>query len=528
MKSKTSNNHSAAPMDRRQFLSITAGASAAVALSSSSSHAADAPPPAAAAGPPSRLASSGRLESRVTDCEVEGKIPSAVEGAFFRVGPDYQYAPNPKNIPFDGDGHISMFRIANGRVDYQDRFIRTQRFKAQDAAKRALFGLYRNPYSDDPSVAKVSRGTANTHVMFHHGKLLALKEDSPPVVVHPETLETLDDYYTFNGELKSETFTAHPKIDPVTGDMVAFGYEAKGFATDDVNVFSINKAGKITWQAWIKVPYVSMLHDFAVTQKHIIFYVMPMALRVERVKQGEVHWAWDSSLPTYFGVMRRGGDGKDVRWFKGPERCATHIMSAFSDGERVYVDVPLAKRNQFGFFPHLHEKFDAQLAQTQITRLSVDLSKKSARDYRMEELYPHVGELPRIDERYLTLPYKTGFLMVSDPTKPRHEKLQAPAKISNCYVRMDHSTRKTSTFFVGNASSLSECVFAPRSDNAPEGDGYIMGIATRLMEGGRSDLVIVDTAQMEAGPVATVKLPMRAPGQIHGWWSSAKDLATKA
>jgi carotenoid cleavage dioxygenase len=349
------------------------------------------------------------------------------------------------------------------------------------------------------------------------------------VVVNPDTLETVDDYYTLNGKLTSQTFTAHPKIDPVTGDMIAFGYEAKGLASDDVAVYAIDTKGNVTWQAWIKVPYVGMLHDFAVTQKHIIFYVIPMATNVPRMKQGEVHFAWDSSLPTWFGVMRRGGDGKDIRWFKGPERCATHVMSAFSDGERVYVDVPLAKRNQFAFFPHIHESFDPILGQTRLTRLSVDLSKKNVRDYTMEELYPHVGELPRIDERYLTLPYKTGFLMVADPTKPRHEKLQnAPGKISNCYVRMDHSARKTSTFFVGDASSLSECVFVPRTDNAPEGDGFIMGIATRLLENGRSDLVIVDTAQMEAGAVATIKLPIRAPGQIHGWWASAKSLCTRA
>jgi len=148
-----------------------------------------------------RQTASQRLESQVRDCEVEGKIPSAVEGAFYRVGPDYQYPARPGNIPFDGDGHLSMFRISGGHVDYKDRFIHTQRFKTQDAARRALFGVYRNPFSDDPSVAKVSRGTANTHVMLHHGKLLALKEDSPPVVVDQQTLETVDYYYKFKDQL---------------------------------------------------------------------------------------------------------------------------------------------------------------------------------------------------------------------------------------------------------------------------------------------------------------------------------------
>jgi carotenoid cleavage dioxygenase-like enzyme len=524
MKHKTPITNSISSIDRRRFIGLTA-AGAGSLLAGANAVAADPPPPVAPSSmtPNVRQAVSPRLESEVIDCEVEGKIPSAVEGTFFRVGPDYQYPSKPNNIPFDGDGHISAFRIAGGHVDYKDKFIRTQRFKAQAEARKALFGVYRNPYSDDPSVAKVSRGTANTHVMTHHGKLMALKEDSPPVVVDPVTLETTDDYYTLKGQLKSQTFTAHPKIDPVTGEMIAFGYEAKGLGTDDVNVFSIDKKGKINWQAWIKVPYVSMIHDFAVTQKHIVFYVMPMALATDRMKQGEVHWAWDSSLPTWLGVMRRGGDGKDLRWFKGPERCATHVMSAFSDGERVYVDVPMAKRNQFAFFPHRHEKFDPVLAQTRMTRMSVDLSSKTPSDYRMEELYPHQGELPRIDERYLTLPYSHGFLMVSDPTKPRHEKL-GNRRLSNCYVRMDHSTKKTSTFFVGESSSLSECVFIPRSDKAPEGDGYVMGVATRLLENNRTDVVIVDTANMEAGAVATIRLPISAPGQIHGWWASAKEL----
>ena len=124
-----------------------------------------------------------------------------------------------------------MFRFADGHVDYRSRYVRTQRYKAQAAARESLFGVYRNPYTDDARVAGLSRGTANTGVVYHHGKLLVLKEDSPPVVVDADSLETLDDYYTFGGQLRSLTFTAHPKIDSETGELVAFGYEARGEAT---------------------------------------------------------------------------------------------------------------------------------------------------------------------------------------------------------------------------------------------------------------------------------------------------------
>ena len=112
-----------------------------------------------------------------------------------------------------------------------------------------------------PTIARVaglSRGTANTGVVFHHGKLLVLKEDSPPVVVDADSLETLDDYYTFGGQLRSLTFTAHPKIDSETGELVAFGYEARGEATDDIAIMSFDTRGQLTWEAWIKAPYVGL------------------------------------------------------------------------------------------------------------------------------------------------------------------------------------------------------------------------------------------------------------------------------
>src|SRR6185437_16071958 len=140
-----------------------------------------------------------RSENDLYDCEVEGKLPADLSGIFYRIGPDPQYPKPAKyvhDIAFDGEGHISAFHIQNGHVDFRSRYVQTQRWKAQRAARRSLFGMYRNPTTDDPSVKGVSRGTANTQIFYHHGKLLAMKEDSPPVVLNPYTLDTLDDYYT--------------------------------------------------------------------------------------------------------------------------------------------------------------------------------------------------------------------------------------------------------------------------------------------------------------------------------------------
>ncbi len=464
-----------------------------------------------------------RAEVDLRDCEVEGTIPQGLNGTLYRIGPDFQYPPRvDNNIPLDGDGHVAMFRFANGHVDLKTRFVQTQRFKAQAQARAALYGTYRNRSTDLPEVATLSRGTGNTHVVFHGGKLYALKEDSPPVLLDPNTLQTLDDYWTFNGKLSSLTFTAHPKIDPVNGEMIAFGYEAKGDATNDVAVYGIDPRGNINWEAWIKVPYAGMLHDFAVTQNHVVFFVIPLVVSVEQLKRGGQHFAWDSQLPSWFGVMRRGGDGKDLRWFKGPERNAIHVMGAFCDGERVFVDMDAGVKNSFAFFPHLHgEHFDATLAQRRVTRLSVDLSKH-ADNYAAETLHPDFGTLPRIDERYQTLPYRYGFMPVVDLEHGESEKSLANLGL-NSIRRFDHATRKSTAYYAGPYSTVEEPLFVPRRPGAAEGDGYMLAVVHRTAEN-RSDLVVVDTEQMAEGPVATVRLPLRINVGIHGSWVGSDDL----
>lgn len=455
-----------------------------------------------------------RTESDLFDCEVEGDFPADLDGAFYRVGPDPQYPKSKEyenDIPFDGEGHVTMFRIKNGHVDYKSRYVRTQRWKAQHAARESLFGMYRNPATDDSRVKGLSRGTANTQIFVHHGKLLALKEDSPPVAMDPLTLETLDDYYTFGGGMKGETFTAHPKIDSHTGELICFGYEAKGFLTNDVEVFSVDpKTGKVTWSAWIKVPYACMMHDFGVTEKHIMFLITPMVASKQIIDTGGPHFAWDSSLPSWLGIMERRGDGSDIRWFKGPGEMATHTMGNWTDGSKIYFDVDGAPTNQFPFFPQLHERFDPVRSAGKIRRITVDLAKKQEH-YDVEIMYPEVtGVLSRQDDRYHTVPYRYGFLQAGRAG----------------WAIIDHQKGTSKFYNPGPDTSLAEMCFVPRSKDAPEGDGYLIGIATRLKENGRSDLILIDAQHPEDGEIATVKMPFRIPGQVHGFWAGGYDLPT--
>jgi carotenoid cleavage dioxygenase len=461
-----------------------------------------------------------RSENTLYDCEVEGDLPDDLDGGFYRVGPDAQY---PKavgqeyDINFDGEGHASLFRISKGHVDYRSRWVQNPRWKAQHAARRSLYGVYRNPYTDDPSVRQVSRATQNTQVWYHNGRILAMKEDSMPAALDPHTLETLDGLYRFDGRLEGETFTAHPKNDSHTGNLLGFGYEARGLGSTDLEVFEISPQGRTLWKTWVKAPYCSEIHDYAVTEKHIVFLCYPLAyLGEERMKAGGLHWGWDSTKDTYLGVMRRGGDGKDLKWVKGPQTMCTHVMGAWSDGDRVYVDMDGGDANQFPFFPNLHEPFDPVKAAGRVRRFSLDVSQRNPRSFEMQVMHPEVtGALARQDDRYHTVPYRYGFLLSSGQAGSR-------------WARFDHQTGKVDFFIPGPDAQLSEMCFVPRRKGAPEGDGYLVGVCSRRNENGRADLLVVDTQQMADGPIATVHLPYRAAPQVHGFWVPGDQLPPAA
>jgi carotenoid cleavage dioxygenase len=168
--------------------------------------------------------------------------------------------------------------------------------------------------------------------------------------------------------------------------------------------------------------------------------------------------------------------------------------------------------NPFPFMPMKDgSRWDPAKGTSYITRLSADLSNSAIRDYGMERLGPWPGALPRQDDRYNTMPYRYGFLGTRDINA------SDPRQANAGYVRFDHATGTQTFWNAGPATGLAECCFAPKVGGA-EGEGWLMGVASRQDQNGRGDLVILDAQHLDEGPVATVKLPVRAVGQIHGWW----------
>lgn len=461
-----------------------------------------------------------RMEGEIRDVQVsQGEVPEHLDGTYYKCVVDPQYPPivEPDIELFNSDGMVISFRFHKGRVDYKCKFVRTPRFTAEREAGRRLFGAYRNPFTDDPSVEGMNRGLANTNVFYHDGKLYVSKEDSPPILLDPDTLDTIG-VYDFEGTLTSKTSTAHPKFDPRTGEMVFFGFAAKGETMPDIAYYEADKTGRLIHETWIEAPYSSMVHDFAVTQNFVIFPIIPLKSNLDWLKRGEPHYQWDAEDDVYLGVLPRKGKTKDLRWYSTSNRFASHIMGAYDDGRHIFIDTPVGATNAFPWFPDLSgAPWSADKAKAYLSRWTIDTMGES-RTFTERKIATYSGEFPRMDDRQETLPYGWGVMCVNDV--PEHN---APGMGFRWITSLDLTTGQHKLYYPGDDCEVGEPLFVPATPDAPPGVGYVFVVVGRRQEM-RSDLVILDAQHLDHPPVATLALPLRIRRGLHGNWVTAEEL----
>ena len=446
-----------------------------------------------------------RTECKIEGLElIEGEIPAALEGALYKVGADRQYpSDRTDDIFIDGEGMIHMFRFKDQQVDYCNRWVRTTRYDMQKQARRRLFGRYRNRYTNDPSVDHaVSMGTANTTAMFHAGHLYALKEDDLPYEIDPETLETIG-RSDMEGQIGSVSFTAHPKVDPVKDEMLGFSYQAKGDGTKDIVFFVFDRDGRKINEVAFEMPYPGMVHDFAITDDYVVFPFFPMMTDMDNVRQGGAYYEYHPDKPTHVALVPRYGSVDGIRWFEGPNATAGHMMNAVRDGDKVMLDVCYYEGNCFDFFPTPSGDI-APMVPPFLTRLTFDLSSNES-GYSVERLLNVPVEMPKTDDRYQGRHYRHGYCIARAQDG------------SSGTGHVDLATGKLAIWKPGEGDMVQECQFVPRSPDAAEGDGWLLVPVNRVSKN-RSDLAILDATDVEAGPVALLKLPFKVRATFHGTW----------
>jgi carotenoid cleavage dioxygenase-like enzyme len=469
-----------------------------------------------------------RIESAIRNLPVIGDLPDEIRGAFFRAVPDPAHVPmHDDDVALSGDGMISRFRFEDGQVDYDIRYVETERYRLERAARRALFGRYRNPFTDDAAVAGRDRTVANTTPVWHAGRLFMTKEDGLAYEIDPETLDTIG-RWDFYGALKSETFTAHPRVDPVTGEMFFFGYEAGGLCSRDIAYCIADRDGNLVSEQWFKAPYCASVHDFAITERHAIFPIFPTTAELDRLKAGGAHWAHQQDLESWVGIMPRYGKVSEMRWFKGPKGVsAFHLVNAYDAGDLVHLDLCLTDTNAFAFMREaggIHRQpWEIEGA---LTRWTFDLTRND--DSFDERPIGPPGDLPRVRDMDQGRPYPFAFYCSMNPAGGPPLPGGPVGAAFNALIRLEPESGRVTAMTLEPDMAISEPVHIPSTCGGH--DGWLLAVVDRRAGENvfESELWVIDAGDIAAGAVARVPVPVRLRPQVHGAWVSERQLADRA
>lgn len=490
--------------DRREFLATSAWAGGVWMLGNLGECQAEPISPTSQKWPPNYFLQGNFApvteEVTETELKVVGKVPAELNGLFVRNGPNPQFPPLRNYHWFEGDGMLHAVLLRDGKASYRNRWIRTDGWNEERKAGRAVYpSLLDPPSGTNPPRFK---NTANTSVLWHHGKLLALWEAGPPTEVRIPDLETVG-LYTFGGKLK-HPFTAHPKVDPVSGEVLCFGYNliAKPYLQYSV----IAPSGRIVSTTEIDLPRPVMMHDFAVTANYVVFLDLPEVFSLERAIRGEPPFKFDPEAGARIGILPRRAEGTAIRWFAISPCYVFHTLNAWEEGDEVVV---VACRSQkfppiveFVPPPNAAEHPNLQDSEAVLYQWRCHLKTGKVVEGPLDD---RGTEFPRVNERFTGRPSRFGYCGRNG------------GEMFDGLLKYDLA-RQNSTFHShGPGRFGGEGVFVPRRDAAAEDDGWLMTYVFDRNTG-KSELVIVDCRNFAAPPVARVLLPVRVPYGFHGTW----------
>ncbi|MEJ8848906.1 carotenoid oxygenase family protein [Variovorax rhizosphaerae] len=459
-------------------------------------------PPTTAA--PSLYGSALAIECDAAFLPVQGELPEGLDGTLYRNGPNPQF-PDANAHLFGGDGMLHAFTLDGGKASYRNRWVRTAHWQAERAAGHRLFDAYGRNLDGSSNESVADEGAANTNVVWYAGRLLALEEAHLPVEIDPVTLLSRGQT-NFGGALVGP-FTAHPKMDPATGELLFFGYNATGPLSAGMSHGSIDTAGRVSRFERFDAPYASMVHDFAVTGRHLLFPILPLTGSMTRMQQGRPPYAWEPELGARVGVLKRGAPVEQMRWFEGDSGYVFHVMNAWEEGERIVADV--MRYDEPPLFPHPDGRpTDPSRSVARLCRWTFDLAGESDR-FTQTPMDDLATEFPRFDERYSGLQYRHGWAAC------QREAVRGAGYEG--LVHYDLASGKRNLYWLPAGDRISEPVFVPRADDAAEGDGWLLAVAWRAGQN-RSELAVFNAGAIADGPVATVQLPHRVPAGFHGNW----------
>jgi carotenoid cleavage dioxygenase-like enzyme len=430
-----------------------------------------------------------------------GRIPRDLSGAYVRNGPNPRFKPIYYAYPMDGDGMVHAVYFDNGQARYRNRFVRTSGFLTERRAGRAIYGSLTHPVPIDPALigpggdhGPIKNG-AFISVLRHGGHLLALDEASTCYELTMD-LDTIGQWKA--GTDKPINLGAHNRRHPKTGTLFTLAYSLR---EPTVEFHQIDASGNVTKTFSVALAAPTMIHDFILTENHIVLLACPAIFDLQAARSGKPLLQWQPNLGTRIGLIAL--DGSSTEWLDADPFFVFHFGNGFERGGDIFIDYVRHDRLNLGYatanqkVPTLH-------------RMNIDLSSHKIADAEIADI---VVEFPRVNDGLNALPTRFVYL----PTLTKTLQLANPPSATfNTMMKVNTETGNIVRHEFGNRVA-GEATFIPRKAQGAEDDGYLAIFAFDPVNH-TSDLVLLDAAHMDADPVAVIRMPQRVPQGLHGNW----------
>lgn len=428
-------------------------------------------------------------EKTLAELPVTGSIPAALDGRYLRIGPNPVAADPASYHWFTGDGMVHALRLKDGMaLWYRNRWIRSR----QVAEARGV-----------PAAPGPRRGgfeTVNTNVAQIGGRTWALVEAGSYPVELSDDLEE-QTYNPFDDTLVG-SFTAHPHLDPLTGESHAICYE--GADQTIVRHVVVSAEGKVVREEPIRVKHGPSIHDCAITARFVLVFDLPVTFSTKKLIAGHAFpYGWNRDHAARVGLMPRHGTDADIIWCDVDPAYVFHACNAFDlpDG-RVVVDV-VAHESMFARSTQGPDSNASALERWTVDPLARRVDRKTI------DASPQ--EFPRPDERLIGRPYRYAYSLAL----PEGQAESVLGETRLYKHDLQDGTRQAHDF--GKARYPGEFVFVPAHGAAAEDEGWLIGLVVNLMDE-TTDLVVLNARDFEGPPQASVHIPHRVPPGFHGNW----------
>ncbi|MGK7874773.1 MAG: carotenoid oxygenase family protein [Xenococcaceae cyanobacterium] len=454
--------------------------------------------------------------------EIEGEIPTGLQGTLFRNGPGLlDLHGTPIHHPFDGDGMVCAISFMEGRALFRNRFVRTEGYVREQQAGRILYrgvfgtqkagGWWNNAFDFK------LKNIANTNIIYWGGKLLALWEAAEPHRLHPSTLETKGLDY-LDGVLEpGDAFGAHPWVDPCCqldgGTPTLVNFSLKVGLSSTITVYEFNLEGKLVRRHAHSIPGFSFIHDFAITPNYCIFFQNPITFNPIPFVLG---WRgagecirFQRDKPTSIVVIPRTPPYREVKILQANSGFVFHHANAFELKDKIYIDsicydsLPEVEPGA----DYKETNFEA-LAPGQLWRFTLNLQEGSVGRQMLDS---RCCEFPAIN------PDKVGRLYRYLFTGAAHNP-QGNAPLQ-AILKLDLHTQERQLWSFAPQGYVSEPIFVPQPDALSEDEGWLL---TMVYDSSRhcSQVAILDGQDLDKGPIALLHLKHHIPYGLHGSWTS--------